>query len=999
MPRARVFLKVTLAAALLAVPIGLYHQSAQGPSGHSSPLPVAPSGLIPPDSSVVGAGPLLFEENVGQAPRGARYVARGGGLTLFAAPERIAVSAAVGERPKRAPERPGIDRPRPDTRPHALVSMEFLGANPDAASSSSEPRGAASYSAPADADGVVERRASRYERVRFEEIYPGIDLDLYGVTGGMEYDFVVKPGADASAIRLGFRNIEGVELNADGEILMQTVAGELRQSAPTVYQQDGDERTLVEARFEEDEPGVFLLALADYDRAKPLVIDPTIVFSGGFGGPGDDPFRDITADEAGNLYVAGFTTEPSWLMASASLSELLDEGPVPGQAGASYGFLLKLIQDPNGAYMMADSMMVANTQFGAVSMVGGVVCAVGSAEPSAPPPNQQVGPGGRFDARFLCVHHNDFSRSAQLGVGGASDDFGSATDASIQGQFAYAMDWSSDPRDIPGCESAGLSSDNFGGQGFNKTTVTMLVRPDVDTGRFEMEGCSGHAYLNRENVGGVSWLKYDPSGESFFVGGATNAVAIGASNTTIAGGSAQRFFRPYNIRYGLGGVSSGAFPNVGGSVNTFIGSGEIIGDFLLQGVQFFSDQARSTARVYGSRWNTTQVSSDFLFFFPFGSPSGFNYPPRIKGIGYGLFFLAGSSNSVTDFEPPLQNAPASLSSQNMFYGLSQLDLATGAVDNHWTYMAGNVTSSDQVLLGLTCGLGFTPIGCGFTTGLGFPAVGGSSSYQGGAEDGIITQIYNPFLPPNGVVMNGQFGNAGVQTPCGAVAVFGHLQNSSNSVGAPVNGAFPTLLDGYQVLVTPGGGAPMQSQPIELFGAFVNGQVNGMIPCDFPLGEAQLQIVEGADTDAPQSSNPVDLNIVPAAPQWATFNDASGQNVACLNASNSNLLVTQANPASGGDVLQCYFFGGGQSMPACGSIAPTDQLLTLNADITVTLGTTTQNPAAFIAPGLTCALDQTNFTVKMGITADELVPPSENEAGLWVQSGKGAVFAKALISAQ
>lgn len=1000
MPRSTLTITTVATVALVG---GLLFWPISGRAPQQAATAPLPADLATASGLDLDAGPLLFEQNVGQAPDGAAFVARGGGLTLYAAPNRIAISAPVGERPQRAPERPGIDRPQLDPRQHALFSMEFLGARADAEASASIVRGTASYAMPADASGVVERQAPRYERVRFAETYPGIDLELYGVEHGMEYDFVVRPGADPSVIRLGFRNVDGVELNADGELSMQTPAGEIRQSAPVVYQQDGDRRSLVEARFEEAEPGVFLLALADYDRDRPLVIDPTIQFSGGFGGSGDDPFRDIDADPEGNLYVAGFTTQPNWLMAAASLSALLDEGPIPQQAGASYGFLLKLMSDGAGSYGIADVLMVGNTQYAQVSVSGDTVCVVGTAQLGAPPPDQQMGPGGQFDARLSCVRRDDFTTQAHLGVGGYSNDFGSAIDAWKDGRFLTAMDWSSVPTDVPPCDSADFNRDNYDGNGmpgflnsYNWSLPTLDVLPDLENKRFETFDCTGHLLFGEGAVGGTSWVKSAPDFSSFLVGGATNAEFIGASNTTIGGGSAQGFFRPFNLRHSEGTVA-GAFPGVDANVNVFTGSGEIIGDFLLQGWQFVAGETSSTARIHTSRWNTTQVSFDSLFFFPFGSPSGFNYPPRLKSIGFGLFFFGSSSNSITQFEPPVSNAPSSLSNQNMFYGLSEIDPDTGAIDNLWTYMAGNqTTTSDQVLLGLTCGLGFTPIGCGFTTGPGFPSAGGSSTYQGGAEDGLITQIYNPFLAPNALVMNGQFQNPGVQAPCGAYAAFANVMADASVVGTPVDGAFPTMLNGYQVQLLPEAGEPV---PTELFGGFQSGQFNGMIPCDQPLGEARLQIVENADGDDPQTSNPVPLEIVAAAPQWATFADDSGQNVACLNASNSNLLVTQQNPARPGDVLQCFFFGGGQSTPACESIAPTDQLLILDADLQLTVGTDTQNPDAFIAPGFTCALDQMNFPVKMDLMVEELVPPGDNEAGLWLEVGKTAVFTKTLIEAQ
>jgi hypothetical protein len=52
-----------------------------------------------------------------------------------------------------------------------------------------------------------------YAGVRYEEIYPGVDLVYYGNLHVMEYDFVVAPGADPKAIRLRYEGADKVELS------------------------------------------------------------------------------------------------------------------------------------------------------------------------------------------------------------------------------------------------------------------------------------------------------------------------------------------------------------------------------------------------------------------------------------------------------------------------------------------------------------------------------------------------------------------------------------------------------------------------------------------------------------------------------------------------------------------------------------------------------------------------------------------------------------------
>ncbi len=43
------------------------------------------------------------------------------------------------------------------------------------------------------------RAVPQYGKVQTSDIYPGVDLVYYGNQGKLEYDFVVKPGADPQA--------------------------------------------------------------------------------------------------------------------------------------------------------------------------------------------------------------------------------------------------------------------------------------------------------------------------------------------------------------------------------------------------------------------------------------------------------------------------------------------------------------------------------------------------------------------------------------------------------------------------------------------------------------------------------------------------------------------------------------------------------------------------------------------------------------------------------
>ena len=47
-----------------------------------------------------------------------------------------------------------------------------------------------------------------FARVKYEGVYPGMDIVYYGNQGQLEYDFVVAPGADPGLVTLAFEGAE-----------------------------------------------------------------------------------------------------------------------------------------------------------------------------------------------------------------------------------------------------------------------------------------------------------------------------------------------------------------------------------------------------------------------------------------------------------------------------------------------------------------------------------------------------------------------------------------------------------------------------------------------------------------------------------------------------------------------------------------------------------------------------------------------------------------------
>src|SRR5439155_26451797 len=60
-----------------------------------------------------------------------------------------------------------------------------------------------------------------FARVRYGEIYPGIDLIFYGSDEKLEFDFILRPGANVDLLRLEFTGPEKLRLDANGDLLLE----------------------------------------------------------------------------------------------------------------------------------------------------------------------------------------------------------------------------------------------------------------------------------------------------------------------------------------------------------------------------------------------------------------------------------------------------------------------------------------------------------------------------------------------------------------------------------------------------------------------------------------------------------------------------------------------------------------------------------------------------------------------------------------------------------
>ncbi len=265
---------------------------------------------------------IYFEANRGQIDEQAKFISRGaGGYTLFlAASEAVYVlpmaednqQRRVESRESEIEDRIQNSKSKSENSKAFALRMQFVGANPAAQiSGADELATKANYFKGNDSSGWL-TDVPTFSRVRYREVYPDIDLEFYGnAENKSEYDFIVAPNADASIIELDFTGANQVEIDqTTGELLIHTVAGTIKQTKPFSYQESNNSKREIESGYEKSGATSVRFRVGEYDRTRPLVIDPALgnlAFSTFLGGAGSDNGSDIKVDAAGNVYVAGVT--------------------------------------------------------------------------------------------------------------------------------------------------------------------------------------------------------------------------------------------------------------------------------------------------------------------------------------------------------------------------------------------------------------------------------------------------------------------------------------------------------------------------------------------------------------------------------------------------------------------------------------------------------------------------------------------------------------------
>lgn len=164
-----------------------------------------------------------------------------------------------------------------------------------------------------------------YASITFKNVYDGIDLCYYGKGGQIEYDFIVAPGIDPSVIGIQYDGIESLSSNEKKDLVIGTKWGQAIEQAPIVYSVGDRSSSRVAAEFVITENRTFHFALTDiYDQSKPLIIDPTLIFSTFLGGTSGDYGYEIAVNDSGEVAVIGITESVDFPMVNQYQTAIAD---------------------------------------------------------------------------------------------------------------------------------------------------------------------------------------------------------------------------------------------------------------------------------------------------------------------------------------------------------------------------------------------------------------------------------------------------------------------------------------------------------------------------------------------------------------------------------------------------------------------------------------------------------------------------------------------------
>lgn len=148
-----------------------------------------------------------------------------------------------------------------------------------------------------------------FSALHYDEVYCGIDLDVYSVDNRLKYEWIVAPGHDPKTIVMRYDGVSGMRVENE-HLQFATSVGAVLEMKPYAYQIKMGEIFPVQCFFKVHDGRVTFDLPKGYDDCYPLIIDPILIFSAYSGSSLDNWGNTATHDSKGNAYSGGIVANP-----------------------------------------------------------------------------------------------------------------------------------------------------------------------------------------------------------------------------------------------------------------------------------------------------------------------------------------------------------------------------------------------------------------------------------------------------------------------------------------------------------------------------------------------------------------------------------------------------------------------------------------------------------------------------------------------------------------
>jgi len=332
-----------------------------------------------------------------------------------------------------------------------------------------------------------------YGGITVKEVYPNVDVRYYSNAGAVQYDLIVKPGADISRIALKYDGADKLELK-NRELVIGTSAGNLKELSPYTYQVDEGGRKQVNCKYILKN-NVVTFDVKGYDKSSTLIIDPSLVFCSFTGSTADNWGFTATYGPDGSMFGGGIVFSGGSFPVSPGAFQTNFAGGGGGWGAFDIG-IIKL--SPNGSNRMYATYLGGSGNEMPQSIIcdpqGNLIVAGRSNSGDYPvkPANNLKGTGGGFDIIVTKINASGNGLVGSMRIGGSESD-GANIDDYPNGAGSLLRNYGDEARSEVNIDNAGniylascTQSGNFpvvspfqGTKGGGQDGVVLKLSPDV----------------------------------------------------------------------------------------------------------------------------------------------------------------------------------------------------------------------------------------------------------------------------------------------------------------------------------------------------------------------------------------------------------------------------------------------------------------------------------------------------------------------------------------